>query len=62
MVRHAVQFRGENANKEKSSKFEMEEHYKGRQKEVAAGIVDKQRAQAGEAKKRTAAKNARLNS
>ena len=37
-------------------KFEKEGRYKGREEEVAARIVNKQRAQAGETKKQTAAK------
>ena len=37
-------------------KFEKEGRYKGREEEVAARIVNRQRAQAGETKKQTAAK------
>jgi hypothetical protein len=42
-------------------KFEKEGRYKGRQKEVAARIVNKQRAKAGETKKgsKTASKGTR---
>lgn len=37
-------------------KFEKEGRYKGREKEVAARIVNKQRAKVGEAKKSSSAK------
>jgi hypothetical protein len=40
-------------------KFEHEGRYKGREKEVAARIVNKQRAKAGETKKGSAAKRKR---
>jgi len=40
-------------------KFEKEGRYKGREKEVAARIVNKQRAKAGETKKRASKKRKR---
>jgi hypothetical protein len=45
--------------KELEQKFEKEGRYKGREEEVAARIVNKQRAQAGETKKRPSAKRMR---
>jgi hypothetical protein len=40
-------------------KFEKEGRYKGREKEVAARIVNKQRAKSGEAKKSSSTKRKR---
>jgi hypothetical protein len=40
-------------------KFEKQGRYKGREKEVAARIVNKQRAKAGETKKTSSAKRKR---
>ena len=42
--------------KEIEKKFEKEGRYQGREKEVAARIVNKQRAKAGEAKETSSAK------
>jgi hypothetical protein len=48
-----VSAKREREYKKNEQKFEKEGRYKGREKEVAARIVNKQRAQAGEAKKRS---------
>jgi hypothetical protein len=45
--------------KEIEKKFEKEGRYQGREKEVAARIVNKQRAKAGETKKRSSTKRKR---
>lgn len=46
----------EHEYKEIERKFETEGRYKGREKEVAARIVNKQRAKAGETKKQSSSK------
>jgi hypothetical protein len=56
--------RGVSAKREREykkieQKFEKEGRYKGREKEVAARIVNKQRAHAGEPKKPSATKKKR---
>jgi hypothetical protein len=56
--------RGVSAKREREyeeieEKFKKEGRYKGREKEVAARIVNKQRAKAGETKKKSTAKKKR---
>jgi hypothetical protein len=46
----------EHEYKQIERKFEKEGRYKGREKEVAARIVNKQRAKAGETKKQSSSK------
>jgi hypothetical protein len=58
---HYVMPRGANPKREREykeieKKFEKEGRYKGREKEVAARIVNKQRAKAGEAKETASTK------
>jgi hypothetical protein len=58
---HFVMPRGSSQKREQEykkieQKFEKEGRYKGREEEVAARIVNKQRAQAGETKKRPSTK------
>jgi hypothetical protein len=48
--------------KEIEKKFEKEGRYRGREKEVAARVVNKQRAKAGETKKRSSTKPSRKKS
>ena len=48
--------------KEIEKKFEKEGRYKGREKEVAARIVNKQRAKAGETKKKSSTKRSKKRS
>ena len=61
---HFVMPRGLSQKREREykkieQKFEKEGRYKGREEEVAARIVNKQRAQAGETKKRPSTKKKR---
>ena len=54
-----VSAKREREYKEIEQKFEKEGRYKGREKEVAARIVNKQRAKAGETKKAPSTKRKR---